>query len=151
MAIDLDGMAVLRAISANSDLFPKATQKINELAHKLASEKLTKNANLDTVCKIYHILRDADFQILIDDLSDQARKKLTKAIDPHHPDLASADSAWFKRQIIKLAAGTLEPAQKPAKALKSQKRQCGGPKKPRPKRTLSSKAMNAAWDGKNHD
>jgi hypothetical protein len=89
----------------------------------------------------------------LDALTDKKISALARALDPNNAPLKKADLPALHLHLLKLSSQAIEPASKPEKPPKAAKapKKIAAPKKPKAKRTMSSKAMNAVWDGKNHD
>lgn len=155
MAIDLDGIRALRAALKRPELFPRASESINALARKIITAPLlVKKIDLNQVRRVYRILDGEDFKLALDALPQKKISSLAKALDPYNGALKKADAPTLHIHLLNLAAQAIEPAVKLEKASKPPRasiKASTSTSRPRPKRTMSSKAMSAVWDGKNHD
>ena len=160
MAIDVDGFGILRLIGENPQVFSAIAQEINKTARMFVAKQIKANTtNLVSLRAVHGALGDETFILILDDFPDAATIALAKKLDKNHPEIASASPQWSRKRIEELARGAAEPVPKaPKKAIAKSK---GEPKdktirpnrvpKPKVERALSSKALAARWDGKNHD
>lgn len=152
MPIDLDGIAVLNAISKRPDSFPTASDDINELARKTFEKRLDpKGLTLDLLRDIAALVDETNLLQVFDSLSPAKIGKLAKKLDKEKPDLAEAGAQANCQHLLALATGKAEPTPKPAKPAKAgssgRARKPAAPKR-KVKRTLSSKAMTASYGGR---
>jgi|SRR6516165_10035900 hypothetical protein len=160
MPIDVNGLAILRAIVGAPEAFPDIAAEINKAARTLVVKQLkSKSANLERLRRIYGLIEGEAFVLILDGLTDAETKSLAAKLDKNHPDLKSASAAWRRQLIGELASGAAEPTAKPAKtttktppkAAPKEKKQPSRASKPKVERALNSKAMAARWDGKERD
>jgi len=119
MAIDIDGLVVLRAVTATPKLFPNAATEINNFARKYVVGQL-KPATLERLREIYCAIGGEAFVLILDGQTDSASAALVKKLDKDNPGIKTAPSHWLRRRIAELASGAVEPARKPLKAPKKE-------------------------------
>ncbi len=111
MAIDIDGLAVLRAIAATPQLFPDAATEINNFARKYVAAHLKlATINLECLRDIYRAIGGEAFVLILDGQTDPAGAALVKKLDKDNPDIKTAPPDWLRRRIAELASGAAEPA-----------------------------------------
>lgn len=124
MAIDVDGIAVLRAIAENPFAFPDVTAEMNQVARKLVVKQLkARSTTLELVRKIHSAIGGEAFVLILDDLGDAAGA-LVKKLDKDNSDLAIASPEWRRKRIAALASGaavSVMKTAKPAPAKKAEK------------------------------
>jgi hypothetical protein len=120
MAIDIDGLAVLRTIAAAPRIFPDAATEINGFARKYISGQLKQaKITLERLRDIYRAIGGKDFELILDDPSAPA-SSLVKKLDKDNPELDTKSSPWCRKRLADLASGAVEPARKPLKAPKKE-------------------------------
>src|ERR1700730_12646051 len=78
MAIDIDGLAVLRAIAENPLAFPDVTMEINEGARTLVLKQLKSKTTLERLRLIHHALGGEALALILDGLGDTPSATLIK-------------------------------------------------------------------------
>lgn len=148
MQLDVDGLALLKAIAQTPGAFPDIREEAAKVARALVVRQLkVKTFPLSGVQQIYGILGHAAFTLVIDGLTESEARTLVSRFDPFHPDGKTAPSHWLRRQIVALAGGAAPCARGvPAKAPRAPPRA----KAPVP-RAIGSAAFGARWDGRDHD
>ncbi|GJD72615.1 hypothetical protein [Methylobacterium goesingense] len=148
MPLDVDGLALLKAIMAAPDAFPDIVGEAARAARALVIRQLkAKTLTLSGLRRMYECLGHEVFTLVADDLTEAEARTLVARFDPRHPDGMTAPPHWLRRQIVVLAGGA-EP--------------CAGGKTvrtPRPSapaaapvvRAIGSPAFTARWDGQDHD
>jgi hypothetical protein len=111
MPIDIDGIAVLRAIALAPKLFADAAPEINNFARKLVVGQL--KPNLERVRDIYRAIGGEAFVLILDGQADSASAALVKKLDKDNPELKTASSVWCRKRLADLASGAAGPAEKP--------------------------------------
>ncbi len=116
MAIDIDGIAVLRAIAATPRIFPDAATKINKFTREFVSDQLkSKTIDLERPREIYRAIGGEAFVLILDGLADSVSAALLKKLDKENPELKTASPGWCRKRLADLASGGGEPARKPLK------------------------------------
>ena len=114
MAIDIDGLAVLRAIAATPRIFPDAATEINNFARKLVSGQLKPaTINLERLRDIYSVIGYEAFPLILDGHEDKASAALVKKLDKDNPEFKTASPVWCRKRLADLASGVAQPAAKP--------------------------------------
>ncbi len=127
MPIDIDGIAVLRAIAQAPKLFPDAAPEINNFARKyVASQLKPATIDLERVRDIYRVIGGEAFVLILDYQTDSASAALVKKLDKDNPDVKTAPPVWCRKRLADLASGAAGPVEKLAKpvpkALKKESR-----------------------------
>lgn len=149
MALDVDGFAVLQAITARPDAFPDIRAEVAKTGRALVVKQLkAKGLALPGLRRVRDSLGAEPFALVVDGLTDAEAKSLVAKLDKHHPDLRIAAADWPRRHLAALATGTEPAAKGTAKAAEAKP---AAPKKPKVARALGSAAFSAEWDGKDHD
>ncbi|SFH05877.1 hypothetical protein [Methylobacterium gossipiicola] len=148
MQLDVDGVALLRAIAQTPGAFPDIREEAAKVARALVIRQLkARTFPLAGIRQIYDILGHAAFTLVIDGLTETEARALVSRFDPRHPDGKTAPAHWLRRQIVALAGGAAPCAHgAPAKAPRSPPRA----EAPVP-RAIGSAAFGARWDGRDHD
>lgn len=124
MALDIDGIAVLRAIAENPTAFPDLGTELRKVARKLVVKQLkAKTTNLPRLRAIHSVIGGDALALILDDLGASGSAALVKKLDKNNMDLPVAPKDCHKR-ITLLASGAVEPvakAPKPAAAPKVRK------------------------------
>jgi hypothetical protein len=116
MPIDIDGLAVLRAIAAIPRIFPDAATEINSFTRKYVSGQLKPaKITLERLRDIYHAIGGEAFVLILDGLADSASAALLKKLDKENPELKTASPGSCRKRLSDLASGAGEPARKPLK------------------------------------
>lgn len=116
MAIDIDGIAVLRMIAENPLAFPDVTAELNDVARKLVVKQFkAKATTLELLRRIHSAIGSESFVLILDDLGDPGSATLVKKLDKENPELKSASTVWRRKRLADLASGAAEPATKPPK------------------------------------
>jgi hypothetical protein len=119
MAIDIDALAVLRAIVATPRIFPNAATETSSFVRKFICDQLkSATTTLDRMREIYRAIGGEAFVLILDGQSDSASAALVKKFDKINPDIKTAPSDWPRRRLAELASGESEPATKPPKTPK---------------------------------
>lgn len=143
MAIDIDGLAVLRTIAEAPRTFPDAATEINSFARKFVVGQLKPaTTNLDRLREVYGAIGGQAFVLILDGQTDSASAALVKKLDKDNPDIRTAPSHRLRRRIAELASGAAEPISKPPKTPKKE------PKDKKPVLTLEQKELAAGLKGK---
>ncbi|MFZ3328366.1 MAG: hypothetical protein WA231_21880 [Methylocella sp.] len=139
MPIDIDGIAVLRAITLAPKLFPDAAPEINNFARKyLAGQLKPATMSLERLRDIYRAIGGEAFVLILDGQADSASAALLKKLDKENPELKAASPGWCRKRLAELASGASEPARKPPVAPKRE------PKGKSPALTQEEKELAAA-------
>ena len=148
--IDIDGLAVLRAIVGHAQSFPDIGKEINKVARSLTTKQLkAKSMSLDKARTIRDAIGGPAFVLVVDGMTDAETKALATKLDRHHPELEDATADWRRRRIIALAGSEAQPEPKPAKrAAKKAPVATMAPEPPKIRRALSSKSAEAVWKRK---
>lgn len=148
MPLDVDGLALLKAISLAPDAFPDIGGEAAGAARALVVRQLkAKTLPLSGLRRVYEAVGHAAFTLVVDGLTEAEARSLVARFDSRHPDGRTAPAHWLRRQIVALAGGA-EP--------------CSGEevaKAPRPPpvaaipvvRAIGSPTFTARWDGRDHD
>jgi hypothetical protein len=121
MPIDIDGIAVLRAIALAPKLFPDATPEINNFARKYVSGQLKPTTiNLERLRDIYRAIGGEAFVLILDGQADSASAALVKKLDKENPEFKTASPGWCRKRLADLASGAAGPAEKPPKTPKKE-------------------------------
>jgi hypothetical protein len=116
MPINIDGIAVLRAIALAPKLFPDAAPEINNFARKyVASQLKPATIDLERVRDIYRVIGGEAFVLILDYQTDSASAALVKKLDKDNPEVKIAPPVWCRRRLADLASGAAGPAEKPPK------------------------------------
>ncbi len=116
MPIDIDGIAVLRAIALSPKLFPDAAPEINNFARKYIGGQLKPAAmSLERLRDIYRAIGGEAFVLILDGIANSASAALLKKLDKENPELKTASPGWCRKRLADLASGGGEPARKPLK------------------------------------
>jgi hypothetical protein len=116
MPIDIDGIAVLRAIALAPKLFPDAAPEINNFARKyVASQLKPATIDLERMRDIYRVIGGEAFVLIVDGQTDSASAALVKKLDKDNPELKTAPPVWCRKRLADLASGVAGPAEKPSK------------------------------------
>ncbi|MDC7784859.1 hypothetical protein PQJ75_20135 [Rhodoplanes sp. TEM] len=155
MPLDIDGTAVLRAITNAPEIFKDVDKDLTEFAHKVVVKQLkAKGTTVDQIRSIYRVVGGENFGLIADSLPDGGKAILAK-VDKHNPDLGAADTARLREHLVGLARGTIDAVAKQVGTQKaSRTKQAAGRErkaKTPAKRAISAKAYEATWDGKNRD
>lgn len=149
MALDVDGLEILKAIVARPEAFPDIRAEVAKTARALVVKQLkAKTLPLPGLRLVRASLGAETFSLVVDGLTDAESKSLVTRLDKNHPDLKAATADWPRRHLVALAGGT-DPVAKAAAT--SAKPKAAAPKKPKSTRALGSAAFAATWDGKDHD
>jgi hypothetical protein len=136
MAIEIDGLAVLRVIAATPQIFPDAATEINNFARNCISGQLkSKTTSLERLRDIYRAIGGEAFVLILDGQTDSASAALVSKFDKDNPDIKIAPPDWLRRRIAELASGAAEPARKPPKTPKKE------PKSKKPRLTPEQKEL----------
>jgi hypothetical protein len=147
MALDVDGFAILQAITARPDIFPDIRAEAAKAGRALVVKQLKARGLAPAdLRRIRDSLGAEPFALVLDGLTDAEARSLATRLDRHHPDLRSAPPDWLRRHLLALA-NDAEPAPKGSAA----PARPALPKPPGIARALGSAAFAAAWDGKDHD
>ncbi|MBI5114452.1 MAG: hypothetical protein HZA68_21020 [Rhodovulum sp.] len=153
MSLDVDGAAVLKAIVESPTVFKGLDRDLSDFAHRMVVKQLkAKGANVSVLRAVRGAIGDDAFRHVVDGLTDGGKSILAK-VDKHNPELDTAKPDWMRAHLVTLANGTSEPTAKPSAKTKAvdKKQAAPKPRKQPPKRAISAKAFEAAWDGKNRD
>jgi hypothetical protein len=117
MPIDIDGPAVLRAISENPTAFPDLAADLNAVARKLVVKQLkAKGTTLELVRRIYSAIGSGAFPLILDDLGNSGGASFAKKLDKDNSNLPTAEPEC-RKHIVLLASGAVPPAVKPLKPM----------------------------------
>jgi hypothetical protein len=137
MAIDIDGLVVLRAITATPKLFPNAATEVNNFARKYVVGQLKPTTiTLERLREIYGAIGGGSFVLILDGQTDSGSTALVKKLDKDNPDIKTAPSDWLRRRIADLASGAAEPVKK---SLKTPKKEPAGKSLKTPKEVSAGK------------
>jgi hypothetical protein len=116
MSLNIDGFAVLGAISANANVFDgiKASDVIKAASGLALKALKARSTNLEKVREIHRALGADSFRLIAQEMTDAQRKTLLGKIDKHQPKAKDQDSLWRLRHLYALANGSEEPAPRPA-------------------------------------
>lgn len=148
MPLDVDGLAILKAILAAPDAFPDIGGEADRAARMLVIRQLkAKTLPLPGLRRVYEVLGHEVFTLVVDDLTEAETRNFVVRFDPRHPDGRTAPPHWLRRQIVALAGGAEphaggEVARTPRLSL---------PAAAPAVRAIGSPAFTARWDGKDHD
>lgn len=143
MAIDVDGIAVLRAIADHPLAFPDVAAEINEAARTFVIKQLkSKTTTLERLRLMHQAIGGEALLLILDGLADSASSALVKKLDKENPDIKTASSDWLRRRIAELASGAAEPASRPSKLATSKPKASRKGKAAAP--TAEEKAIAAA-------
>ncbi len=114
MAIDIDGLAVLRAIAATPRIFPDAATEINGFVRKFVCGQIKQAMiNLERLQDVYRAIGGEAFVLILDGQADSASAALVKKLDKDNPELKTASPGWCRKRLADLASGAGEPCRKP--------------------------------------
>jgi hypothetical protein len=113
MAIDIDGLAVLRAIAENPLAFPDVTAEINEVARILVLKQVKSKTTLERLRLIRHALGGEALALILDGLDNTPSATLVRKLDKDNPGLKTASPEWCRKRLADLASGAAEPVVKP--------------------------------------
>ncbi|WOJ89442.1 hypothetical protein RZS28_16855 [Methylocapsa polymorpha] len=126
MAIEIDGLTVLRAIVATPLIFPDAAAEINSLARKLVAGQLKPTTtNLERLRDIYRVIGGEVFAHVLEGQADSTSAALVKKLDKDNPDLKTAPAVRLRQLLVELASGAAEPVGKPVKPAPSKPKTSG--------------------------
>jgi len=130
MPIDIDGIAVLRAITLAPKLFPDAASEINNFARKYVASQLKPTIiDLERVRDIYRVIGGEAFVLILDYQTNSASAALVKKLDKDNLEVKTAPPVWCRKRLADLASGAAGPAEKPPKpAPKTLKKESRGKK-----------------------
>jgi hypothetical protein len=121
MPIDIDGIAVLRAIALAPKHFPDAAPEINNFARKyLAGQLKPAKMSLERLRDVCRAIGGEAFVLILDGLADSASSALLKKLDKENPELKAASPVWCRKRLADLASGAAGPAEKPPKTPKKE-------------------------------
>lgn len=148
MPLDLDGLAILKAILSAPDAFPDIGGEAARAARTLVVRQLkTKTLPLAGLRRVYEVLGHEVFTLVVDDLTETEARRLVARFDPRHPDGRTAPAHWLRRQVVALAGGA-----GPSTGGEIPKTPRSSPSATPPAvRAIGSPAFTARWDGKDHD
>ncbi|MEI7804206.1 MAG: hypothetical protein WCI56_02645 [Hyphomicrobiales bacterium] len=120
MALEIDAVAVLRAINAHhvifSDIRAEATKAAGALAEKLrtliAKQIKSKSGTINSIQDIRRALGGETFNLVIDGMKDTEIKVLVSRLDKHHPEQKAANAGWRRRHLRALVDGSARPSEK---------------------------------------
>ncbi|MGH6836170.1 MAG: hypothetical protein ACREC9_11600 [Methylocella sp.] len=116
MPIDIDGIAVLQAITLAPKLFPDAAPEINNFARKYVVGQLKPTTiNLERLRDIYRAIGGEAIVLILDYQTDSASAALVKKLDKDNPNVKATSPVWCRKRIADLASGASAPAEKPPK------------------------------------
>ena len=119
MALDIDGLAVLRSIATHPSIFSDIAADAAKAARALVTKQINgKGVTLKKLRDVRKALGDDAFSLILDGLPDAQIKSLVTKFDKYHPDLKTSNPPWRRRQLSALADGSAEPAEKPKAAPK---------------------------------
>jgi hypothetical protein len=148
MLLDVDGLALLRAIGQMPGAFPDIRDEASRIARALVIRQLkAKSFPLSGVRQVYDILGHATFTLVVDGLTEIEARALVARFDPRHPDGKTAPVHWLRRQIVALAGGAEPCAQAPQTKVSRSPSGAGAPAL----RAIGSAAFGARWDGRDRD
>ena len=145
MPIDIDGFAVLGAISRHPDYFSAIKNDASKTARMLVIKQLKeKTLSLGNLIQIASSIEHNAFELIIDLMSETEIKALVIKIDKHNFQAKAETAKWRREHIASLVKGEKSPSDKPPKAPKTAK-VAKEPKPPKPpvERAVNSKAMRA--------
>jgi hypothetical protein len=146
--LDVDGLALLKAVSQTPDAFPDVHAEAAKAARALVVRQLkVKTFPLSGVRRVYEILGHETFTLVIDGLTETEARGLVSRFDPRHPDGKTASVHWLRRQIVALAGGAEPCAQAPQTKVSRSPSGAGAPAL----RAIGSAAFGARWDGRDRD
>ncbi|WP_128566522.1 hypothetical protein, partial [Methylobacterium crusticola] len=132
MALEIDGLAVLRAIAEAPEAFPAIRGDVTKAAHALVSKQLkARNLGVEGLGKVAGALGSQALALILDGLKDAEVRSLAGRLDKHHPDLEQGTPAAHRRHVLALATGTA-PAGKPKPAPKARAPRAAGRAAPAP-------------------
>ena len=113
MALDIDGFAVLRSITAHKGAFPDIVAEAAKVARALVVIQLkTKKTELKSVRGIRTAVGAEPFNLILDGMTESEIKSLFLKIDRHCLEPDASKAAWRLRHVRALADGSAEPAKK---------------------------------------
>lgn len=117
MALDIDGLAVLRNIAAHPAAFSEVTTEVAPETAKVARALVTKqlkskSLTLKNLRDVRKALGAETFNLILDGVADAQIKSVVAKIDKNHPDLKTSNPQWRRRQLGALADGSAESAEK---------------------------------------
>jgi hypothetical protein len=119
MAIDFNGFTALGSIGAHPGAFPDIAAEARKVARSLIVKQLKKTAKLDSTRGIRKALGNDTFDLIIDSMTDAEVKTLLGKLDKYHPSFKTSGSGWRRQQLLALADGSAEPAERPKAWTKS--------------------------------
>lgn len=149
MPIDIDGYAVLGAISRGRTAFSAIRNDVSKIARSLVVKQLKeKTLTLENLKAISAAIEHDAFDLILDPMPEREIKSLLVKIDKFNTAAKSATPQTQRKQISDLAKGLVSPAVeesrvksrnaatvKPAKSLRQAK--------PPIERAINSRAMRA--------
>ncbi len=119
MPIDIDGIAVLRAIALAPKVFPDAASEINNFTRKYVAAQLKPaTIDLELVRDICRVIGGEALVLILDYQTDSASAALVKKLDKDNSELKTATPVWCRKRLANLASGAAEPAEKPPKPVR---------------------------------
>lgn len=116
MAINIDGIVVLRAIAENPVAFPDVAAEVNNVARALVVKQIkAKTVTLELLRQIHSLIGSEAFELILDDLDAKNSAALVKKFDKENAELNGATPPWLRKQLASLASGAANPVGKPPK------------------------------------
>jgi hypothetical protein len=119
MALDVDGLAVLRSIANHASTFPDVVTEAAKVARALVTKQIKgKATTLNKLRDVRKAIGGDAFNLILDGFPDAQITTLVTKFDENHPDLKTSNPQWRRRQLGALADGSAEPAAKPKASTK---------------------------------
>jgi hypothetical protein len=141
MPIDIDGYAVLGAISKQRHAFAAIRNEVSKTARSLVVKQLKeKTLTLANLKAISAAIEHDSLDLILDLMSETEIKSLLSKIDQFNTEAKSATPQAQRKQILGLAKGVVSPAAKPVVV-----KPATAPRqaKPQVERAVNSRAMRA--------
>lgn len=110
MAIDINGLAVLRLIVSDPEIFSDISAKMRDAAQKLVLEQLkAPSTNLGKIRGIYRLLGNDAFCIILEGMPTSSVKQLAIRLDGNDISLKAATTSEQRKCITRFASGAVDP------------------------------------------
>ncbi|WP_407529308.1 hypothetical protein [Methylobacterium oryzisoli] len=114
MAAEVDGLAILCAITETPQAFPAIRRELNKAAQLLVTKQIkARDLTLDDLRHVRAALGPQPFALVLDGMKDSEIRNLARRLDRHDPGLGTATPADHRRRLLALAAGA-DPVPAPA-------------------------------------
>lgn len=140
MGLEIDGAAVLAAISKSPQAFAMSEGQINTLALTTVLGRLKDKAvGVRELQSLAGALAKEDFLLILDNVASRELGTLAKRLDPKNAAIKTADDTERRSHIAGLAFGTIAPSAAAPKAPRKKAESTGS----KTGRALQSKALRA--------